>query len=177
MDRNLSRKSHIKNIKYACHLNILKCLSNCYWASDVNPNKNKYIVSQNSTTDLWYIVQPKVPFQKELDIIHNTGLPIGLGTFCTSPTLSICSESSEVLLEFRKDILTMSFASRVLAAPENPVIHNILNNRFISYFSIHPWSNPLFLWTTKPYTSITLSTIYPISMSAPLLHGPSASRK
>ncbi|XP_074026915.1 uncharacterized protein [Leptinotarsa decemlineata] len=72
---------------------------------------------------------------KQLDIIHNAALRIALGAFCTSPIDSLNCESGEPSLADRRKYLTLSYASKISAYPNNPVHRHVFAKRFQETFN------------------------------------------
>ena len=60
---------------------------------------------------------------RQLDSIHNFGMRLALGTFCTSPVSSLCTEASEAPLEERRLKLSMSYYMKTCACIDNPAHH------------------------------------------------------
>ena len=60
---------------------------------------------------------------QQLDSIHNAGLRLALGTFCTSPVSSMYMEANEASLEERWLKLTMNYYLKTLACTDNPAHH------------------------------------------------------
>ena len=65
---------------------------------------------------------------RQLDSIHNAGLRLALGTFCTSPVSSMYTETNETPLEERRLKLSMHYYLKTRAEDtENPLICHIMN--------------------------------------------------
>ena len=60
---------------------------------------------------------------RQLDSIHNTGLRLALGTFCTSPVSSLYDETNEAPLEERRLKLSMNCYLKTRACIENLAHH------------------------------------------------------
>ena len=56
----------------------------------------------------------------KLNTIHNTGLRLALGAFCTSPVWSLYAEANEPPLEERRLKLSMHYFFKICAMPDNP---------------------------------------------------------
>ena len=60
---------------------------------------------------------------RQLDSIHNTGLRLALGAFCTSPVSSLYTEANEAPLEERRLKLSMHYYLKTCACIDNPAHH------------------------------------------------------
>ena len=60
---------------------------------------------------------------QQLDSIHNSGLRLALGAFCTSPVSSLYTEANEAPLEERWLKLSMHYYVKTRACIENPAHH------------------------------------------------------
>ena len=60
---------------------------------------------------------------RQLDSIHNSGLRLALGEFCTSPVSSLYTEANEALLEERQLKLSMHYYLKTRACIDNPAHH------------------------------------------------------
>ena len=60
---------------------------------------------------------------RQLDSIHNSGLRLALGAFCTSPVSSLCTGANEALLEERRLKLSMHYYVKTRAWVDNPAHH------------------------------------------------------
>ena len=56
----------------------------------------------------------------QLDNIHNSGLRLALGAFCTSPISSLFTEANETPLEERRLKLSMHYYLKIRACVDNP---------------------------------------------------------
>ena len=57
---------------------------------------------------------------RQLDSIHNSGLRLALGAFCTSPVSSLYTETNEAPLEERRLKLSMNYYLKTRACINNP---------------------------------------------------------
>ena len=57
---------------------------------------------------------------RQLDSIHNSGLRLALGAFCTSPVSSLYRETNEASLEERRLKLSMHYYLKTRACINNP---------------------------------------------------------
>ena len=60
---------------------------------------------------------------QQLDSIHNAGLRLALGAFCTSPVSSMYMEANEAPLEERRLKLSMNYYLKTRAYTDNPAHH------------------------------------------------------
>ena len=60
---------------------------------------------------------------RQLDIIHNSGLRLALGAFCTSPVSSLYTEANEAPLEERWLKLSMHYYLKTRTCIDNPAHH------------------------------------------------------
>ena len=60
---------------------------------------------------------------RQLDSIHNSGLRLALGAFCTSPVSSLYTEANETPLEERRLKLSMHYYVKTRACIDNPAHH------------------------------------------------------
>ena len=60
---------------------------------------------------------------RQLDSIHNSGLKLALGVFCTSPVSSLYTEANEAPLEERQLKLSMHYYLKTRACIDNPAHH------------------------------------------------------
>ena len=60
---------------------------------------------------------------RQLDSIHNAGLRLALGAFCTSPVSSMYTEANEAPLEERRLKLSMNYYLKTRACTDNPAHH------------------------------------------------------
>ena len=73
---------------------------------------------------LWlHCVWHGIKHQWQLDSIHNSGLRLALGAFCTSPVSSLYTEANEAPLEERRLKLSMHYYVKTRACIDNPAHH------------------------------------------------------
>ena len=60
---------------------------------------------------------------RQLDSIHNSGLRLALGAFCTSPVPSLYTEANEAPLKERRLKLSMHYYVKTRACIDNPAHH------------------------------------------------------
>lgn len=156
-DEKLNWKAHITQLIKDCQkgLNLLKCLSNKHWGAEGRLLLNIYQTLVRSKIDYGCIAyaSAKVTILKQLDVLHNTALRIILGAYRTTPVDSLYCEAGEAPLELRRQILSLSYASKITANPlilthhhtfnknVNPVSPNIQTEPF--YVRIQHYKNRL----------------------------------
>ena len=60
---------------------------------------------------------------RQLDSIHNSGLRLALGAFCTSPIFSLYTEANATPMEERRLKLSMHYYVNTRACIDNPAYH------------------------------------------------------
>ena len=60
---------------------------------------------------------------RQIDSIHNAGLRLALGAFCTSPVSSMYTETNEAPLEERRLKLSINYYLKTRACTDNPAHH------------------------------------------------------
>ena len=60
---------------------------------------------------------------RQLDSVHNCGLRLALGAFCTSPVSSLYTEANEAPLEERQLKLSMHYYVKTRACTDSPAHH------------------------------------------------------
>ena len=68
-------------------------------------------------------------YLRQLDTIHNPGLRLALGEFCTSPVSSLYTEANEATLEERRLTLSMHYYMKTRACIDNwahPALHEFM---------------------------------------------------
>ena len=123
-DSHLTFKKHISVLKTQCKeaLNLVWVVAHLKWGGDRNTllilyraivrSKLDYgcmVYCTASNTDLW-----------QLDSIHNSGLRLALGAFCTSPVSSMYTEANESPLEERRLKLSMHYYLKTRACIDSP---------------------------------------------------------
>ena len=63
----------------------------------------------------------------KLDPVHNQGLRLSLGAFCSSPVESLYIEAHEPPLEIRRDKLAIQYILKLKTYPENPAYDIVFN--------------------------------------------------
>ena len=104
---------------------------------------------------------------KTIDTIHNAGIRIALGAYCTSPTESLYCESGEPSLAMRRQYLSLSYAASISANNENPTYKNTFSNRFKTVYESRKKIDPPFYERINRYLAnlnITLPDTYPLNI-------------
>ena len=141
-DKKLNFKSHISYLKNKCNkaLNLLKVLSNTEWGADRFTLLHLYRSLIRSKLDYGSIVygSARKSYLKPLDTIHNQSLRLALGAFRTSPVESLYVEANEPSLAHRREQLSLQYAARVAANPENPAHAVIFSKPDLKFYNKHP---------------------------------------
>ena len=66
----------------------------------------------------------------KLDPVHNHGLRLSLGAFCSSPVESLYVEAHEPPLEIRREKLALQYTSKLKANPGNPAYDVVFNPKY-----------------------------------------------
>ena len=119
------------NLKARCQksLNILKVPSRAEWGADRTTLLKLYRSLVRSKLDYGCIVYgsaSKTALAK-LDPVHNQGLRLSLGAFCSSPVESLYVEAHEPPLEIPRDKLALRYVLKLKANPENPAYDVVFN--------------------------------------------------
>ena len=93
---------------------------------------------------------------RQLDSIHNAGLRLALGAFCTSPVSSMYTEANEAPLEERRLKLSMNYNLKTRACTDNPAHHAL--------HEFDPTTRDLYL----PFCTSPVSSMYTEANEAPL---------
>ncbi|XP_066900683.1 uncharacterized protein [Halyomorpha halys] len=72
----------------------------------------------------------------KLDTIHHAGIRIATGAFRTSPILSLCAESGQLPLLFRRLKLAIGYTSKLYPQTEHPTHKYIFNGKFSNIFQV-----------------------------------------
>ncbi|KAG1658848.1 hypothetical protein GQR58_022769 [Nymphon striatum] len=103
-------------------LNLLRILSNTNWGADRKVMLRFYRSLIRSKLDYGSVVygSARKSYLRVLDPIHNQGLRLSLGAFRTTPAESLYVEAHEPSLYLRREKLSLQYACRLRANPENP---------------------------------------------------------
>ena len=126
-DSRLSFKKHISVLKTQCKeaLNLIRVVAHLKWGGDRDTLLMLYRAIVRSKFDYGCIVYGTASNTslRQLDSIHNSGLRLALGAFCTSPVSSLYTEANEAPLEERRLKLSMHYYVKTRACIENPAHH------------------------------------------------------
>ena len=126
-DSHLSFKKHISVLKTQCReaLNLLRVVAHLKWGGDRDTLLMLYRAIIRFKLDYGCVVYGTASNTnlRQLDSIHNTGLRLALGAFCTSPVSSLYAETNEAPLEERRLKLSMNYYLKTRASIENPAHH------------------------------------------------------
>ena len=123
----LSFKKHISVLKTQCKeaLNLIRVVTHLKWGGDRNTLLMQYRAIFRSKLDYGFIVYGTASNTnlRQLDSIHNSGLRLALGAFCTSPVSSVYTEAKEAPLEECQLKLSMHYHLKSRACIDNPAHH------------------------------------------------------
>ena len=123
-DSHLSFKKHISMLKAQCKeaLNLIRVVAHLKWGGDRDTLLMLYRAVVHSKLDYGCIVYGTASNANlwQLDSIHNSGLRLVLGAFCTSPVSSLYTETNEAPLEERRLKLSMHYYLKTCACINNP---------------------------------------------------------
>ena len=123
-DSHLSFKKHISVLKTQCKeaLNLIRVVAHLKWGGDRDTLLMLYRAIVRSKIDYGCIVYGTASNTslRQLDSIHNSGLRLALGAFCTSPVSSLYTEANEAPLEERRLKLSMHYYVKTRACIDNP---------------------------------------------------------
>ena len=126
-DSHLSFKKHISVLKtlFKEALNLIRVVAHLKWGGDKDKLLMLYRATVRSKFDYGCIVYGTASNtnQRQLDNIHNSGLILALGAFCTSPVSSLYTEANEAPLEERPLKLSMHYYVKTRACVDNPAHH------------------------------------------------------
>ena len=126
-DSRLSFKEHISALKTQCKeaLNLIRVVAHVKWGGDRDTLLMLYRTIVRSKLDYGCIVYGTASNTnlRQLDSIHNAGLRLALGAFCTSPVSSMYTEVNEAPLEERLLKLSMNYYLKTRACTDNPAHH------------------------------------------------------
>ena len=122
-DSHHSFKKHISVLKAQCKeaLNLIWVVAHLKWGGDRDTLLMLYPAIVRSKLDYGCIVYGTASNAnlRQLDSIHNSGLRLALGAFCTSPVSSLYTETNEAPLEERLK-LSMHYYLKTRACINNP---------------------------------------------------------
>ena len=106
-------------------LNLTRVVAHVKWGGDRDTLLMLYRAIVRSKFDYGCIVYGTASNTnlRQLDSIHNSGLRLALGAFCTSPVSSLYTEANEAPLEERRLKLSMHYYVKTCAWTDNPAHH------------------------------------------------------
>ena len=126
--KNLKRhttkcESYLTQCKEA--LNLIRVVAHLKWGADRETLLMLYCAIVRSKFDYGCIVYGAASNTnlRQLDSIHNSGLRLALGAFCTSPVSSLYTEANGAPLEERRLKLSMHYYVKTRACIDNPAHH------------------------------------------------------
>ena len=126
-DSQLSFKKHISVLKTQCKeaLNLIRVVAHLKWGGDRDTLLMLYRAIVRSKLDYGCIVYGTASNTnlRQLDSVHNSGLRLALGAFCTSPVSSLYTEANEAPLEERRLKLSMHYYVKIRACTDSPAHH------------------------------------------------------
>ena len=126
-DSHLSFKEHISALKTQCKeaLNLIRVVTHLKWGGDRDTLLMLYRTIVPSKLDYGCIVYGAASNTnlRQLDSIHNAGLRLAPGAFCTSPVSSMDTEANKAPLEERRLKLSMNYYLKTRACTDNPAHH------------------------------------------------------
>ncbi len=146
-DSKLSFIPHIKYLKAKSHkaLNLLKVVSRFNWGAD-RVVLRLYRALIRSKLDYGSIVYGSARKSNinMLDHIHHQGIRIATGAFRTSPAESLYVEANEPSLYNRREKLSLQYALKLKANPQNPTHQDTFHPKFTTTFENKPNAIPTF---------------------------------
>ena len=133
-DTKLTFEPHTEYLKARCQisLNILKVLSRTEWGADQTTLLKLYRSLVRSKLEYGCKVYGsafKVALAK-LDPVHNQGLRLSLGAFCSSPVESLYVEAQEPSLEICREKLALQYILKLKANPGNQAYDVLFNPKY-----------------------------------------------
>ena len=126
-DSHLSFNKHISVLKTQCKeaLNLIRVVAHLKWGGNKDTLLMLYRTIVRSKPDYGCIVYGTASSGnlRQLDSIHNAGLRLALGAFCTIPVSSMCTEANETPLEERRLKLSMHHYLKTRACTDDPAHH------------------------------------------------------
>ena len=123
-DSHLCFKKHICVLKTQCKeaLNLIRVVAHLKWGGGRDTLLMLYRTIVRSKLDYGCIVYGTASSAhlRQLDSIHNAGLRLALGAFCTSPVSSMYTEANKTPLEERRLKLSMHYYLKTRACTDNP---------------------------------------------------------
>ena len=128
-DSHLTFKKHISVLKTQCKeaLNLIRVVAHLRWGGDRDTLLMLYRAIVRSKLDYGCIVYGTASDTdlRQLDSIHNSGLRLALGAFCTSQVSCLHTEANEAPLEERRLKLSMHYYLKTRACIDSPAHHTL----------------------------------------------------
>ena len=126
-DSHLSFKKHISVLLTQCKeaLNLIRVVAHLKWGGGRDTLLMLYRAIVRSKFDYGCIVYGTASNTnlRQLDSVHNCGLILALGAFCTSPVSSLYTEANEAPVEERRLKLSMHYYVKTRACTDSPAHH------------------------------------------------------
>ena len=126
-DSHLSFKKHIRVLMTECKeaLNLIRVVAHLKWGRDRDTLLMLYQAIVQPRLDYGCIVYGAASNTDlhQPDSIHNAGVRLALGWFCTSPFSSMYTEANEAPLEERQLKLPMYYYLKTCVCTDNPAHH------------------------------------------------------
>ena len=130
--RRMNWREHIESLRTRCMraMNVLKATSHLSWGGDRTTLLRLYRSLIRSKLDYGsqFYGNTTNKILKRLEVVHNTALRLALGAFKSSPILSLCAESGEPPLKYRRTQLSLQHYIRLQRMPESPTAICVLEN-------------------------------------------------
>ena len=147
-DNKLSFIPHLKSLRAKClkAMDILKVVGHKDWGADSETLLKLYRSLIRSKLDYGCVVygSARTTYTQMLDPIQNQALRICLGAFRTSPVESLQAEANETPLRWRRQKLSVQFALKLYAHPDNPTFECTFSPNYKNLFENKPNMIPTF---------------------------------
>ena len=147
-DSKLSFIPHLKYLKAKClkALNLLKVVAKTDWGADRKVLLRLYRSLVRSKLDYGSIVygSARKSYLQMLNPIANQSLRLCLGAFRTSPVESLHVEANELSLSRRREKLSLQYALKLSANPDNPTYNSTFEPKYEDLFDRKPNAIPTF---------------------------------
>ena len=127
-------------------MNVLKVVGHKDWGADSETLLTLYRTLIRSKLDYGCTVYgaARTSYTQMLDPIQNQALRVCLGAFRTSPVESLQVEANEPPLHLRRNKLSVQFALKLYAHPDNPTFDCTFNPSYKNLFESKPTIIPTF---------------------------------
>lgn len=161
-DTKLTWVPHINSLVDKCHksLRILRVVSCTKWGADRSTLLLFYRAYTRSLLDYGCIAysSAKSRVLEKLNTIHNTGLRLVTGAFRSSPGLSLCAETGEMPLDYRRKLICIKFFLKCIYTSSPCMPFLVDNTTLCKYYQNSKRARPLsvrYLTTHKVHISNT----------------------